>query len=93
VPAAMSKRLRFHPWNTSREFRLVGPLSRLRAPAYEAKPADRDVGVSDGSALGDERTARTAKRTLTAVRPPAHVGRGRRRPERVRIHAAPHRLV
>lgn len=36
VPAGESERLRFHPWNTSTELRLVGPMSNLRAPAYEA---------------------------------------------------------
>jgi hypothetical protein len=36
LPAEMSERLRFHPWNTSGDLRLVGPMSRLRAPAYEA---------------------------------------------------------
>jgi len=36
VPAEASRRLRFHPWNTSVDLRLVGPMSALRAPAYEA---------------------------------------------------------
>jgi hypothetical protein len=36
LPADLSKRLRFHPWNTSPQLALVGPMSRLRAPAYEA---------------------------------------------------------
>lgn len=36
VPAEVSRRLRFHPWNTSAELRLVGPMSNLRSPAYEA---------------------------------------------------------
>ena len=36
VPAGESERLRFHPWNTSTELRPVGPMSNLRAPAYEA---------------------------------------------------------
>ena len=36
VSATMSERLRFHPWNTSRDLRPVGPMSRVRAPAYEA---------------------------------------------------------
>jgi hypothetical protein len=38
LSAAASERLRFrfHPWNTSMDLRPVGPMSRLRAPAYEA---------------------------------------------------------
>jgi hypothetical protein len=36
VSGTVSERLRFHPWNTSRDLRPVGPLSHLRAPAYEA---------------------------------------------------------
>lgn len=36
LSAAASEQLRFHPWNTSLELRPVGPLSHLRAPAYEA---------------------------------------------------------
>jgi hypothetical protein len=36
VPAGVSERLRFHPWNTSTELPLAGPMSNLRAPAYEA---------------------------------------------------------
>ena len=36
LPAAEARRLRFHPWNTSPQLPLAGPMSRLRAPAYEA---------------------------------------------------------
>lgn len=36
LPAELSQRLRFHPWNTSADLRVMGPMSRLRAPAYEA---------------------------------------------------------
>lgn len=36
LPAAASKELRFHPWNTGEALRPVGPLSHVRAPAYEA---------------------------------------------------------
>lgn len=36
VPAGVSERLRFHPWNTSADLQLAGPMSDLRAPAYEA---------------------------------------------------------
>lgn len=36
VPAGVSERLRFHPWNTSAELPLAGPMSNLRTPAYEA---------------------------------------------------------
>jgi hypothetical protein len=36
LPAAEAERLRFHPWNTSPQLPLVGPMSRLRVPAYEA---------------------------------------------------------
>jgi len=36
LSAQVSERLRFHPWNTREDLPLVGPMSRLRAPAYEA---------------------------------------------------------
>lgn len=36
LPPDQAERLRFHPWNTSPELVLVGPMSRMRAPAYEA---------------------------------------------------------
>lgn len=35
LPAAASEKLRFHPWNTGEALRPVGPLSHVRAPAYE----------------------------------------------------------
>lgn len=35
LPAADSRALRFHPWNTASELRPVGPLNHLRAGAYD----------------------------------------------------------